>query len=81
LQKITVQNLRLRIQPKLFCNAWKQYDDYPQVQLPDGRTELVLGDLVHQVSDWGSGDEQLNEKFGTETPESSDEQKGERRDD
>jgi hypothetical protein len=25
LQKITVQNLRLRIQPKMFCNAWKQY--------------------------------------------------------
>ena len=46
LQKITVQNLRLRIQPKLFCNAWKQYGDYPQVQLPDGRTELALGDLV-----------------------------------
>jgi Ca-activated chloride channel homolog len=46
LQKITVQNLRLRIQPKLFCNAWKQYGDYPQVQLPDQRTELALGDLV-----------------------------------
>jgi len=46
LQKITVQNLRLRIQPKLFCNAWKQYGDYPQVQLPDRRTELALGDLV-----------------------------------
>jgi hypothetical protein len=26
LQKITVQNLRLRIQPKLFCNAWKQFE-------------------------------------------------------
>jgi hypothetical protein len=36
LQKITVQNLRLRIQPKMFCNAWKQYGDYPQVQLPKG---------------------------------------------
>jgi Ca-activated chloride channel homolog len=46
LQKITVQNLRLRIQPKLFCNAWKQYGDYPQVQLPDQRTEVALGDLV-----------------------------------
>ena len=46
LQKMTVQNLRLRIQPKLFCNAWKQYGDYPQVQLPDKRTELALGDLV-----------------------------------
>ena len=43
---MTVQNLRLRIQPKLFCNRWKQYGDYPQVQLPDQRTELALGDLV-----------------------------------
>jgi hypothetical protein len=46
LQKIMVQNLQLRIQPKLFCNAWKQYGDYPQVRLPDKRTELALGDLV-----------------------------------
>jgi hypothetical protein len=46
LQKITVQNLRLRVQPKLFCNAWKQYGDYPQIQLPDQRTELALSDLV-----------------------------------
>jgi Ca-activated chloride channel homolog len=46
LQKIIAQNLRLRVQQKLFCNAWKQYGDYPQVQLPDGRTELALGDLV-----------------------------------
>jgi hypothetical protein len=46
LQKIAIRNLRLRIQPKLFCNAWKQYGDYPQFQLPDGRTELALGDLV-----------------------------------
>jgi hypothetical protein len=46
LQKITVQNLRLRIQPKMFCNAWKQYGDYPQVRLPDERAELALGDLV-----------------------------------
>jgi Ca-activated chloride channel family protein len=46
LQKITVQNLRLRIQPKMFCNAWKQYGDCPEVRLPDQRTELALGDLV-----------------------------------
>jgi Ca-activated chloride channel homolog len=46
LQKIMVQNLRLRIQPKMFCNAWKQYGDYPLVRLPDGRIELALGDLV-----------------------------------
>jgi Ca-activated chloride channel family protein len=46
LQKITVQNLRLRIQPKMFCNAWKQYGDYPLVRLPDQPTEVALGDLV-----------------------------------
>src|SRR5258707_6118624 len=46
LQKLIAQNLRLRVQRKVFCNAWKQYGDYPQVQLPDQRTELALGDLV-----------------------------------
>jgi hypothetical protein len=30
----------------MFCNAWKQYGDYPQVPLPDQRTEVALGDLV-----------------------------------
>jgi hypothetical protein len=30
----------------MFCNAWKQYGDYPQVRLPDGRIEVALGDLV-----------------------------------
>jgi hypothetical protein len=56
LQKITVQNLRLRIQQKLFCNAWKQYGDYPQVQLPDGRTELALGDNSSNINHWHHAD-------------------------
>jgi Ca-activated chloride channel homolog len=48
LQKITVQNLRLRIEPKLFCNSWSQFGDYPMIALPDGRTEITLGDLVSE---------------------------------
>jgi hypothetical protein len=48
LQKIAAQNLRLRVEPKLFCHAWAQYGDYPTIQLPDGRVELALGDLVSE---------------------------------
>jgi hypothetical protein len=48
LQKITVQNVRLRIEPKLFCYSWSQYGDYPAITLPDGRIEIALGDLVSE---------------------------------
>ena len=48
LQKITVQNVRLRIEPKLFCYSWSQYGDYPAITLPDGRVEIALGDLVSE---------------------------------
>ena len=48
LQKITVQNVRLRIEPKLFCNSWSQFGDSPMITLPDGRTEIALGDLVSE---------------------------------
>src|SRR6516165_1247842 len=48
LQKITVQNVRLRIEPKLFCHSWSQYGDYPAITLPDGRIEIALGDLVSE---------------------------------
>jgi Ca-activated chloride channel homolog len=48
LQKITVQNVRLRIEPKLFCNSWSQFGDYPMIALPDGWTEIALGDLVSE---------------------------------
>jgi len=48
LQKITVQNVRLRIEPKLFCHSWSQYGDYPAITLPDGRVEIALGDLVSE---------------------------------
>jgi Ca-activated chloride channel homolog len=43
LQKIIVQNLRLRIQPKIFCHAWKQYGDYPQVQLLEQTVRTRIG--------------------------------------
>jgi Ca-activated chloride channel family protein len=48
LQKIAVQNLRVRVEPKLFCNSWSEYGDYPAVTLQDGRVEIALGDLVSE---------------------------------
>jgi Ca-activated chloride channel family protein len=48
LQKITVQNVRLRVEPKLFCNSWSQYGDHPMITLPDGRVEIALGDMVSE---------------------------------
>jgi Ca-activated chloride channel family protein len=50
LQKITSQNVRLRVEPKLFCHSWAQYGDYPTITLPDGRVEIALGDLVSEES-------------------------------
>jgi hypothetical protein len=50
LQKITSQNVRLRVEPKLFCHSWAQYGDYPAITLPDGRVEIALGDLVSEES-------------------------------
>ena len=50
LQKITAQNVRLRVEPKLFCHSWAQYGDYPTITLPDGRVEIALGDLVSEES-------------------------------
>jgi len=50
LQKITAQNVRLRVEPKLFCHSWAQYGDYPTITLPDGRVEIALGDLVSDES-------------------------------
>jgi Ca-activated chloride channel family protein len=48
LQKITVQNVRLRVEPKLFCHVWMQFSDYPAIKLPDGRVEIAVGDLVSE---------------------------------
>ena len=48
LQKITGQNVRLRVEPKLFCHSWMQFSDYPAIKLPDGRVEIAVGDLVSE---------------------------------
>jgi Ca-activated chloride channel family protein len=46
LQKLAVQNLRLRIKRLDFCESFEPLSGYPSVDLPDGRTEFALGDLV-----------------------------------
>ena len=46
LQRLAVQNLRLRIKPLDYCEALAPLGEYPQVELPDGRVEFALGDLV-----------------------------------
>jgi Ca-activated chloride channel family protein len=48
LQKITAQNVRVRVEPKLFCHSWTQFSDYPAIKLSDGRIELAIGDLVSE---------------------------------
>ena len=48
LQKLTVQNLRLRIKGGDFCDAYALLGEYPSVALPDGRREFALGDLVSE---------------------------------
>jgi Ca-activated chloride channel homolog len=48
LQKISVQNLRLRLKRLNFCDGYTPLGDYPRVQLPDGREEFALGDLVSE---------------------------------
>ncbi len=46
LQKLAVQNLRLRIKPLDFCERIAVLGNYPVVRLPDGRSELSVGDLI-----------------------------------
>jgi Ca-activated chloride channel homolog len=48
LQETTAQNVRIRIRPSMFCEALAQVGDYPCTSLPDGRTELTLGDLISE---------------------------------
>jgi len=48
LQKLTVQNLRLRIQRLDFCELYAPLGEYPAVELPDGRMEFAIGDLVSE---------------------------------
>jgi Ca-activated chloride channel family protein len=46
LQKITAQNVRIRIRAGEFCEAFSQLGENPSVTLPDGRVEFNLGDFT-----------------------------------
>jgi len=46
LQKLSFQNLRLRIKPLDFCDCYWVLGECPSHSLPDKRIEFVLGDLV-----------------------------------
>jgi Ca-activated chloride channel family protein len=50
LQKIAVQNVRLRVAKLTFCENWGVFASYPSVPLPDGRVEIFLGDLTSDES-------------------------------
>lgn len=48
LQALAVQNLRVRLKRLDFCERIFGLNDYPFVTLPDGRTEIAIGDLVSE---------------------------------
>jgi Ca-activated chloride channel family protein len=48
LQKLSIQNLRVRVQPGDFCDKYSLMGDYPALSLPDGRMEFAIGDLVSE---------------------------------
>lgn len=48
LQALAVQNLRVRVRRLDFCESFQLLNDYPSVTLPDGRTEVAVGDLVSE---------------------------------
>src|SRR6185295_14828734 len=48
LQKLVIQNLRLRIQALDFCEKYSLLGQYPALSLPDGRIEFAIGDLVSE---------------------------------
>jgi len=48
LQKLALQNLRLRIQTLDFCEKYSLLGEYPALALPDGRMEFAIGDLVSE---------------------------------
>jgi len=48
LQKLSVQNLRVRIQALDFCEKYSLMGEYPALELPDGRMEFAIGDLVSE---------------------------------
>jgi len=48
LQKLAIQNLRVRIGALDFCDQYSLLGQYPSVCLPDGRREFAVGDLVSE---------------------------------
>lgn len=46
MQKLSIQNLRLRIRLLDFCDRYGALGNYPSHTLPDGRVEFALGDLI-----------------------------------
>ena len=46
LQRLAAQNVRVRLQRLNFCEQFVALGEYPATQLPDGRVEFALGDLV-----------------------------------
>ena len=48
LQRLAVQNLRVRVQALDFCEAYTLLGEYPALALPDGRMEFAIGDLVSE---------------------------------
>ena len=48
LQKLAVQNLRLRLKRLDFCESFELLSGYPSIELPDGRKEFAVGDLVSE---------------------------------
>jgi Ca-activated chloride channel family protein len=50
LQSLAVQNLRLRVRRLDFCASIDALGEYPPLDLPDGRKEYAIGDLVSSES-------------------------------
>lgn len=50
LQRTSTQNLRIRFRPGTFCENWRLLAGYQTLVLPDGRTEIAVGDLVSEES-------------------------------
>lgn len=48
LQKLTVQNLRVRVKGGDFCEGYSMLGEYSALALPDGRMEFAIGDLMSE---------------------------------
>lgn len=46
LQRLAIQNLRIRVKALSFCESYGLLGEYPALKLPDGRMEFAIGDLV-----------------------------------